>query len=396
MATTVTEVTVTPTKNDSGATIEYLDANNMTLTDADTGVTGQQVAVAVGDTIIGVKVTAEDGDTTQTYTVTVNRAAATPPDCTLNTGDLWCGVVAVGQIELSDRGVVEYGFKGTTIGDLLDNDGDKTFAIGANSYTIDRVTVGAAGAGAEYLTFSLTSIDLTATDKENLVLHVGSASFAFSNRTPTSTHDYSWSSTGLDWSSESTVTLRLREAPAGPDATLSALVVKDGRRDLTLRPGFAPGTPSYRVWVVNDVAEVTVMATPTDAEATIEYLDASDRTLADADTSDTVQPVTLAEGDNVVKVKVTATDTTTTATRTYTVTVTRRAVDTPGEEGDLRLTEEEPYTHPDGHEGVSGRAEIFHAGRWGTVSSDGFSKETTFRFAGPGCGRRTNGHLHGN
>ena len=131
VANTVTEVTVTPTKNDSGATIEYLDANNMTLTDADTGVTGQQVAVAVGDTIIGVKVTAEDGDTTQTYTVTVNRAAATPPDCTLNTGDLWCGVVAVGQIELSDRGVVEYGFKGTTIGDLLDNDGDKTFAIGA-------------------------------------------------------------------------------------------------------------------------------------------------------------------------------------------------------------------------------------------------------------------------
>ena len=186
--------------------------------------------------------------------------------------------------------------------------------------------------------------------------------------------------TGLDWSSESTVTLRLREAPAGPDATLSALVVKDGRRDLTLRPGFAPGTTSYRVWVVNDVAEVTVMATPNDAEATIEYLDASDRTLADADTSDTVQPVTLAEGDNVVKVKVTATDTTTTATRTYTVTVTRRAVDTPGEEGDLRLAEEAPYTHPDGHEGVSGRAEIFHAERWGTVSSDGFSKEKTFRF----------------
>ena len=198
-----------------------------------------------------------------------------------------------------------------------------------------------------------------------------------SDRTPTSTHDYSWSST-LDWSSESTVTLRLREAPAGPDATLSALVVNDGRRDLTLRPGFAPGATSYRASVVNAVAEVTVMATPNDAEATIEYLDASDTTLADADTSDTVQPVTLAEGDNVVKVKVTAKDGNT--TRTYTVTVTRRAVDAPGVEGDLRLTDEEPYTHPDGHEGVSGRAEIFHAGRWGTVSSDGFSRATTSRF----------------
>ena len=379
VATAVTEVTVTPTPNDSGATIEYLDAtSHVTLTDADTGVTGQQVAVAVGDTIIQVKVTAEDGVTTQTYTVTVNRAAAMPPTCMLNTGDLWCGVVAVGQTVIPGVGVSGYGFSGTTIGDLSDNDGDKTFAIGANSYTIDRVTVGAAGAGvAGLLTFRLTSA-LTATDKEQLVLHVGSASFAFSGRTPGVLYDYVWSST-LDWSLESTVTLRLREAPAGPDATLSALVVNDGRRDLTLRPGFAPGTPSYRVWVVNDVAEVTVMATPNDAEATIEYLDASDMTLADADTSDTVQPVTLAEGDNVVKVKVTATDTTT--TRTYTVTVTRRAVDAPGVEGDLRLTDEEPYTHPDGHEGVAGRVEIFHAERWGTVCSDGFSKATTFRFA---------------
>ena len=102
-------------------------------------------------------------------------------------------------------------------------------------------------------------------------------------------------------------------------------------------------------------------------------------TLTDADTSDAGHQVALAEGDTVVKVKVTATDGNT--TRTYTVTVTRRAVDAPGEEGDLRLTDEESYTHPDGYEGVSGRAEIFHAGRWGTVSSDGFSKETTFRFA---------------
>ena len=93
----VTEVTVTPTPNDSGATIEYLGASPIvTLEDADTGVTGHQVAVAVGETVIQVKVTAEDGVTTQTYTVTVNRAAAMPPTCTLNTGDLWCGVVTVG------------------------------------------------------------------------------------------------------------------------------------------------------------------------------------------------------------------------------------------------------------------------------------------------------------
>ena len=73
---TVAEVTVTPTQNDSGATIEYLDASDMTLTDADTSETGQQVALAVGDNVIKVKVTAADTTTTLTYSVRVNRPAA--------------------------------------------------------------------------------------------------------------------------------------------------------------------------------------------------------------------------------------------------------------------------------------------------------------------------------
>ena len=99
VASTVAEVTVTPTKSDTGATIEYLDEDDATLTDAGTDA-GHQVAVAEGDTVIKVKVTAEDGNATQTYMVTVTRAAAMTPTCTLNTGDLWCGVVTVGAVEL--------------------------------------------------------------------------------------------------------------------------------------------------------------------------------------------------------------------------------------------------------------------------------------------------------
>ena len=78
VASTVAEVTVTPTLNDSGATIEYLDGDDATLTDAGTA-DGHQVALAVGDNVIKVKVTATDGNTTQTYTVTVTRPAATIP-----------------------------------------------------------------------------------------------------------------------------------------------------------------------------------------------------------------------------------------------------------------------------------------------------------------------------
>ena len=161
------------------------------------------------------------------------------------------------------------------------------------------------------------------------------------------------------------------------DATLSALVVTYGSSEVPLSPFFAPDTTAYTGSVVNAVAEVTVTPTTTHAKATIDYFDGDDVTLTDAGAAAGHQ-VAVVEGDNVIEMKVTAEDDIT--TRTYTVTVTRRAVDA-GVEGDLRLTDEKPYTHPDGHEGVSGRAEIFHAGRWGTVSSDGFSRATTSRFA---------------
>ena len=75
----VDEVTVTPTKGATSATIEYLNESDMMLADADDMEAGHQVALAVGHTVIKVKVTAQDGTTTQTYTVTVTRAAAMTP-----------------------------------------------------------------------------------------------------------------------------------------------------------------------------------------------------------------------------------------------------------------------------------------------------------------------------
>ena len=111
------------------------------------------------------------------------------------------------------------------------------------------------------------------------------------------------------------------EASATPmvnaDATLSNLSLSDG----TLTPAFASGTTSYTASVGNAVSQITVTPTKSDTDASVEYLDASDATITDADGTATGQQVDLDVGANTIKVKVTAGDAMT--TETYTVTVTR-------------------------------------------------------------------------
>ena len=218
--------------------------------------------------------------------------------------------------------ITGYGFT-SSVGNLSDTG----FSVGTNDYTISATYVVAPGtSGAGTLGVTLTSA-LTAADKAKLVLHIdgNSDTFAFSDAF-VSGSTYSWVDAGLDWSSTPNVTLRLRDSPISTDATLSGLAVNDGRTDVTLTPTFASGTYAYAASVANVVAEVTVTPMTTDDGAEIEYLNASDMTLADAGTT-AGQQVALAVGDNVIKVKVTAEDGMT--TRTYTVTVTRAPTCTP-------------------------------------------------------------------
>ena len=70
---TVTRVTVRATSNYHRATVEFLDGDGNPLADADSTAPGHQVDLSVGDNIVGVEVTAQDGVTTLTYTVTVDR-----------------------------------------------------------------------------------------------------------------------------------------------------------------------------------------------------------------------------------------------------------------------------------------------------------------------------------
>ena len=74
----VDEVTVTATTLHPNAMIAWLDGSDMALTDAGTAA-GHQVALSEGENVVKMKVTAQDGTTTETYTVTVTRAAVGPP-----------------------------------------------------------------------------------------------------------------------------------------------------------------------------------------------------------------------------------------------------------------------------------------------------------------------------
>ena len=77
-------ITVTPTVNVSNATVEYLDADDVAITD--------RVVLSEGVNTIKVKVTSGDDSTTRTYTVVVVREASAP---TPDTGAVWTANLTV-------------------------------------------------------------------------------------------------------------------------------------------------------------------------------------------------------------------------------------------------------------------------------------------------------------
>ena len=149
---------------------------------------------------------------------------APPPvaftSCMPNPGDVWCGAVTVGRVATTKGRTLKRGFHATWhAGQNSDGVGelpDRRFVYGPNSYRIDEVTVGA-GNMAGFLFLSLDR-PLPAAVRARLVLHVGGKRFLLSEAHHAGRTDtYHWRGTGLDWSSTSSVTLRLRaDLPAAP------------------------------------------------------------------------------------------------------------------------------------------------------------------------------------
>ena len=166
---------------------------------------------------------ATTADDTGTYTLSVREVP-----CTLNEGDIWCGVVDVGEVKSTADVLTGHGFVGIAnreTGGLAGHPDDTMFSVGDNDYTIQGIYVGSAANNEGSLFFLLTA-DLSDHDKEILVLTFEGVA------TPRPLDDatkfsatglYNWS-TDLDWSSTTEVTVRLQTPDDCPDDTTTCAV----------------------------------------------------------------------------------------------------------------------------------------------------------------------------
>ena len=287
----VTQVTVIPTPTHPQAQVTYLDQNDRVLTDASDKESGFQVDVAAGDTVINVKVTAEDGRTMKTYTVTVTR----PPSSDATLRDL---VLSHGTnvVPLTPRFLPE----------------TKAYTATVDS-AVTQLTVtptpNHAGAHIMYLDGDDRMLTDANDGEDGFQVDVAPGDTMITVKV-----------TAEDGTMD-TYTVTVTRLPSS-DATLRDLVVSHGTNVVRLSPRFRPGTMMYRAEVDSTVTQVTVTPMPNHAGAQVMYLDGGDRMLTDANNTERGFQVELpVVGDNVINVKVTAEDGGT--MKTYTVTVTR-------------------------------------------------------------------------
>lgn len=267
---TTTSMTVRPTVAQADATVKV---NGVAVA---SGAASGAMTLAVGPNIIRTVVTAENGTTTKTYTLTVTRAPSSVPDST--NADLASLVPSTGTISpVFSSGVTSYtvSVPNTTTSMTV----RPTVAQADATVKVNGITV-ASGTSSGVMTLAVGP---------NVIRTVVTAE----NSTTTRTY-----------------TLTVTRAPSAI-ADLSSLVASIGM----LTPGFAKGTTSYTASVPNTTTSITVRPTVGQADATVKV---NGVTVTSGTTSGVM---TLAVGPSVIRTVVTAQDGTT--TKTYTLTVTR-------------------------------------------------------------------------
>jgi gliding motility-associated-like protein len=260
-------ITVTPTTNDATATVA-VNGNAVT-----SGSASGAVSLNVGANTITTIVTAQDGTTTQTYTITVTRAAS-------SNANLSNFVIS--------SGILTPGFSSATT----------SYAAGVSIGTVS-------------ITVTPTVADATATVTVNgTAVNSGSASGAITINIGTNT--ITTVVTAQDGSTK-TYTLTVTKTALSSNAALSGLALSTG----TLSPVFTSGTTNYTASVSNTTTSISLTPTLADATASI-TVNGSSVSSGSASGS-----ISLSIGANTISTVVTAQDGIT--KQTYTVTVTRAA-----------------------------------------------------------------------
>ena len=293
------ETTVSPTVNDDGAT--YVVRLDGAVDDDGT------VPLSVGGNVISVLVTAEDGETTETYTVTVTRAEAatsgptvaialSPSDTMIEgEGTEIAVTLSFGNLTFDDdRTTTDYVFR-ADVKDSEDGDADGCeeqaggYGLGVDRYMyqVDEDPETRAGTISADCPAGVYTLRASVSNSDNE--EVATASAAFYVLPPPEVYE-----------AEEVEQPEEEEPVSGEqnsvDATLSALTVSP-----TDVISFASGTTTYHVGVANSVTQATITATTNDANATI---DIGSTTV----NSGTGHQITLSEGLNTVFVIVTAED----------------------------------------------------------------------------------------
>lgn len=263
VAYTVTSINVTPTVNQGNATVTV---NGTTTTSG----SAQSIPLAVGSNSISVVVTAQDGSTTKTYTLIVNRAAA-------STNANLSGL-AISQGTLTP-----------------------TFASGTTSYSanVSNATTS--------ITLTPTVADSTATVTVNgTAVTSGNASGSIALAVGSNTINTTVTAQDGTTTKSYVVTVN-REASS--NANLSDLIISQGK----LSPAFDSTVTSYNASVDYSVGSIDITSTVEDYNAILTVN-------GNAVTSGNTFIVALNTGNNTVTIQVTAQNG---STKTYTINITR-------------------------------------------------------------------------
>ena len=284
MLNSVASVTLTAAATDNNARLT-LTVNDEDVESSSSGSASADIDLREGEiTRISIKVTAEDGTTTQTYSIEVSRAAS--DNAALSYLQLSAGTLA----PLFDPHTTSYSASVANAVERMTL--TPTTANENATVTVDDVAVSSGNASA----------DIALSEGENSISVVVTA------QDGTTTQSYS-------------ITVTRAAATASSDATLASLSLSQG----SLNETFASDTTSYTAEVLNSVASVTLTAAATDNNARL-TLTVNDEDMESSSSNSANRNIPLREGETTrISIRVTAEDRTT--TQTYSIEVSRAPSD---------------------------------------------------------------------